>query len=262
MANHPLLGATACLRVGLWVVLAASTGNCQRAAPPPPPKGLPAGAGGSRAEAPVDTRQRMPEVRLAAQGPVKPVKPIYRKPYHFTEDWFSWNVPVWEKAMAPYRGKKNLRYLEVGTFEGASALWMLENILTDPSSRLTLIDPFAGDYRDVFRANLELSGAKARVAAVAGYSQLELRKIPVESCDLVYIDGSHKGADVLEDAVLVWRLVKHGGLLLFDDYRWEGWKQVEPRENRPGPALDAFYEFYGKHFEVIHNGYQIILKRK
>lgn len=34
--SFPMLGATACLRVGLWVVLAASTGNCQRATPAAP----------------------------------------------------------------------------------------------------------------------------------------------------------------------------------------------------------------------------------
>jgi predicted O-methyltransferase YrrM len=252
----PMRGTTACLRVGLWVVLAASTGHCQQAAPPP----TPVGTGASRAGTPSNPRQRMPEVRLAAQGPRQPV--TYRTPYRFTEDWFSWNVPVWEKAMAPYRGKQNLHYLEVGTFEGRSAFWMLENVLTDPSSRLTLIDPFIGEYREIFHANLELSGAEARVAVGAGFSQLELRKLPVESFDLVYIDGSHNGADVLEDAVLAWRLVKHGGLLLFDDYRWEGWKQAEPLDNRPGPALDTFYEIYGKHFELVHNGYQLILRRK
>jgi len=36
--------------------------------------------------------------------------------------------------------------------------------------------------------------------------------------DIVYIDGSHVANDVLQDAVLVWQLVKVGGFMIFDDY--------------------------------------------
>jgi predicted O-methyltransferase YrrM len=202
----------------------------------------------------------MPNVALGSLD--RTLQHVYQHAYQLTDDWFSRNIPVWEKATAPYRGKPNLHYLEVGTFEGRSAFWMLENVLTDRSSRMTLIDLFDGDYKKRFQTNLEASGAKARVATVEGYSQIELRKIPIESCDVVYIDGSHKANDVLEDAVLAWRLVKKGGLLIFDDYRSLGWNKVEPPENRPGPGIDTFYEFLGEHFEVIHNGYQLILRRK
>ena len=40
------------------------------------------------------------------------------------------------------------------------------------------------------------------------------------SFDLVYVDGSHLAADVLQDAVLSFRLLRSGGLLIFDDYLW------------------------------------------
>ena len=49
-----------------------------------------------------------------------------------------------------------------------------------------------------------------------------LRRLPLESFDIIYIDGSHAVNDVLEDAVLSFRLLKPEGILIFDDYRWVG----------------------------------------
>ena len=44
---------------------------------------------------------------------------------------------------APYRGRPGLRYLEVGVFEGRSLLWMIDQVLTHPSSQATGIDILA-----------------------------------------------------------------------------------------------------------------------
>jgi len=41
-----------------------------------------------------------------------------------------------------------------------------------------------------------------------------------DSCDLVYVDGSHLAADGLQDAVLNFRLLRSGGLVIFDDDLW------------------------------------------
>jgi predicted O-methyltransferase YrrM len=169
---------------------------------------------------------------------------------------------VWEKAMASYKGKPGLRYLEIGVFEGRSMMWMLENILTDPTSSAVGIDPFLADYKDRYRANLTKSGHESRVTTIVGYSQVELRKLPLDSFDIIYVDGSHTASDVLEDAVLSLRLLKRRGTLIFDDYRWSGLEKLEPPENRPERAVEVFYAIYGKQFEVIHNGYQVIFLRK
>ncbi len=60
--------------------------------------------------------------------------------------------------------------LEIGVFEGRSTVWLLENILTHPSSTLTYVDTFAGgaehesqdltDLESRFRANTEPHRAK------------------------------------------------------------------------------------------------------
>ncbi len=200
----------------------------------------------------------MPAVVVAA--PEKR-EAIYRKPYTFTEDWSGDHLSVWAKVLEPWRGNPNLRYLEIGLFEGGSMLWMLENILTDQSCRVTGIDCFDGELRDRFYGNLHLSGAEDRVTVMNEFSQTALRKLPLDSFDIIYIDGSHVQCDVLEDAVLCWRLLKKGGLLIFDDYHYLKPFPVPEGYACPKVAVDAFYACFHHRCEVVHNGTQAIVRK-
>jgi len=193
-----------------------------------------------------------------------PYPNAYLKQYDFTKDWFSANIPVWEKVLEPFKGKANVNYLEVGAYEGRSVIWMLENILTDSTARLTAIDIFQGPYKDKYFKNIELSGSSDKVTTITNYSQLALRDLPFESFDIIYIDGSHAKCDVLEDAVLSWRLLKEGGLLIFDDYRYIGTfnsGELGDPKDFPKTAIDIFVHCFENHFDVVHNAYQLILRR-
>lgn len=183
----------------------------------------------------------------------------YQKPYRFSTDWFTSRIPVWEEALRPLKGQPQLHYLEIGVFEGRSALWMLENVLTHPASRMTCIDTFPGQLEDRFRANLALSGMAEKVTVLKGYSQEILKSLPPGSFDLIYIDGSHVAKDVLTDAVLSWQLLKTGGMLIFDDYRWA--RRRLPPEERPQVAIDSFLRVYRREYDLIHKKHQVILKK-
>jgi predicted O-methyltransferase YrrM len=193
-------------------------------------------------------------------GPEQDVPPPSNSAkYDLTFDWFTSAVPIWTELLAPMRGKPDLRYLEIGVFEGRSALWMLENILTHPSARLTAVDLFADDLEQRFRANLDRSGQAAKATILKGRSQHVLRGLDIESFDIIYIDGGHTADNVLADLVLSWDLVKPGGLVILDDY---GWKDKElPDELRPQVAVDAFITANRNYLEVVHRGYQAILKK-
>ena len=188
----------------------------------------------------------------------------YKKNYDFGNDYFTRNLPVWRKLFAPLKGE-GLNYLEVGAYEGRSVIWMLENVLTDPNCRVTAIDLFDGPFKDKYYANIKLSGFADKVTTIENYSQLALRELPLDSFDIIYIDGSHAKADVLEDAVLSWRLLKKGGLLIFDDYQYIGtfdhWDMGNAYDF-PKAGIDAFAQCFVDKFEVVHNDYQFIVRRK
>lgn len=197
---------------------------------------------------------------LAERG--APASP-YRRDYEFTADWFTEHIPIWQQALASYAGRPNVQYLEIGVWEGRSAIWMLENVLTHPSSGMVAVDLWgAGDAqvaRQRWLANVERSGAADRVTTIQGFSQVELRKLALDRFDIIYIDGSHRAADTLEDAVLCWRLLKPGGVVIFDDYRWQAYL---PISERPQKAIEDFYWYYRTAIETIHVEYQVIFRKK
>lgn len=182
------------------------------------------------------------------------------KKYHFTSDWFSWKNAAWEDVLKPYKGKPGVHYLEIGLYEGRSAFWILENILTHPSARLTGIDIFPPDVEKRFYANLKISGFESRVTPIKGFSHQVLKQLDENTFDIIYIDGGHTADCVLADAVLSWPLLKEGGILIFDDYLWEN--KGYPPPMKPKVAIDSFITAYINHMEVIYRDYQIILKKR
>lgn len=185
-------------------------------------------------------------------------------PYHFTTRWHTKVIDNWALQLADYRGRPNLRYLEIGVFEGRSVIWMLENVLTDPSSLITAIDVFMADYEQTFDANVRAAGATDRISKLVGPSQQHLRPLEPASFDIIYVDGSHTADDVLADAVLAWPLLRDGGLMIFDDYGWEGRPTGGPLplELLPRLAIDAFITAYRNEIELVHRDYQVFVRRK
>lgn len=182
------------------------------------------------------------------------------KKYNFLmQDQFSEYIPVWREALQRFKGKPDIHYLEIGVAEGRATLWMLENILTHPISKATCIDIFPGDLRERFLANIKASGFTDKVITITGRSQIEVRNLPLNSFDVIFIDGSHTANDVLTDAILSWQVLKNEGVIIFDAYLWE---KGLPEELRPQIAIEAFLTAYRNYLEVIsRNQFQVIIKK-
>jgi len=177
----------------------------------------------------------------------------------FSNSWFATNQKVWEGVLEPMKGKPNLRYLEVGVFEGQSFVWMFENVLTDSSSVATAIDLFFADgLEERFTENIERAGVTDRVTTIKGFSNDALRPLTPDSFDIIYIDGSHTAANVLRDGLLSWDLLKKGGILIFDDYALA---PRFPSTLRPREMIDAMVTAFGKEIEVLHRGWQLIFRK-
>lgn len=180
--------------------------------------------------------------------------------YNFSQDLFSNNIPIWEKIFFDFKGKPNLNYLEIGVFEGRSVIWMLENILTHPTTKVTCIDIFPKNLKEIFETNIEKSGFKNKVTTISGMSQDKLKHLPHDSFDIIYIDGSHTAEDVLADGVLSWPILKNNGILIFDDYLL--YRKERPSELRPMIAIDAFITSHRNYIEIIHHKRQVFLKKQ
>jgi predicted O-methyltransferase YrrM len=188
--------------------------------------------------------------------------------YIFTVDWFSYNIPVWTQYLRELKDKPDLRFLEIGSFQGRSTVWLLENILTNDTSAITCIDTFEGSVEhiinfqndiknlfDIFSHNI--SKFKNKVNIIKDKSQVALKQIN-EQYDFIYIDGDHKASSVIEDAILSFSLLKKGGIMIFDDYQWFGMKKFI---DNPKPAIDAFLEIYADKLTVLYKDYQVIIEK-
>jgi predicted O-methyltransferase YrrM len=174
--------------------------------------------------------------------------------YLFTTDWFSKNKETWSRILSRFRGAPNVKALEIGVFEGRSSLWLLENILTGQGSSLVCMDK-------TFNPNFMTNTApfKAKIKMLRNYSQIALRDpaFTTPVYDIIYIDGGHRACEVMEDAVLCFRVLKKGGILIFDDYLWK----KEGPISEPKMAINAFLSIYTDQIKLLHKQYQVIITK-
>lgn len=199
----------------------------------------------------------------------------------FLTDWFSRNTDIWNTHLAKFQGLPHQHFLEVGSWDGRSACWLLQNILTGEGSTLTCIDlfpminreqieqyssdwnlpspqPDSIDIEERFDENIRTIGATSRVIKRKGFSWDILGKLTAESYHCIYIDGSHRAHHALQDGVLSWPLLREGGILIFDDYELPALYGV----GYPKPGIDAFLTIFGEFCTLLHRGFQVILRKE
>ncbi|WP_420405754.1 class I SAM-dependent methyltransferase [Nisaea sp.] len=180
----------------------------------------------------------------------------------FTTNWFEMSKPRWE-ALIPQAQPS--RILEIGSYEGASACFVIEKLGNQKPIEIHCIDTWEGSIetreQDMpaverrFDTNtaivIEKATHEVKLTKHKGRSDRILARLLAEGYagyfDLVYVDGSHQAPDVLCDAVLGFRLCRPRGIMIFDDYLWTDRSASEPDVLRtPKPAIDAFTNLYSK----------------
>jgi predicted O-methyltransferase YrrM len=179
--------------------------------------------------------------------------------YVFTEHYAAQHTQYWLEYLSHLRDKPNVRFLEVGSFEGDSAIWFLENILTHPTATITCIDPFLRAGSEArFDHNVRVSACDSKLIKVKGRSESLMPAMEQGAYDAIYIDGNHDAVNVLMDAVAGWRLLKEGGIMIFDDYQW---RPDRPPTARPQMAIDLFLGVMSSGLTLLHKDYQVIVRK-
>lgn len=162
--------------------------------------------------------------------------------------------------------------LEIGSYEGRSAHWFLENVC----ETIDCVDPFKFDdtiglapppdieigerIKEEFEANLGQFNTRVKLFEMTseaflfgGWSEFYSER-PIY--DGAYVDGCHATSVVLMDLVGVWTFLRPGGLLLVDDL------QIREPDRHVERAWEAFEACYRSRYHLVGDTDRQICIRK
>lgn len=182
-------------------------------------------------------------------------------------NWFSMGAEwYFNKHLKHLEGKK-INVLQIGAYTGDATVWLMENVLTHPESRLWDVDTWLGsdeeahhlmDFSDVERVYDEKTSGYAPKLFKTKMKSTEFFRHHDFDYDFIYVDGDHHAGAVLMDALFCLDYLKPGGIIAFDDYTWGENLHIW---ERPKPAIDAIMSCYADKFEIMDVGSQVWLKR-
>jgi len=199
---------------------------------------------------------------------------MFDKKYKFNEEWFDIAIPTWTEVFNN-TDRKVKDVLEIGCYEGRATVWLCENALTEVGGTYDVVDTFEGSLiesgmvhvknrqaqglsriEENFRHNISFF-PEIDFTIYKGYSQKVLPQLSEEKMyDLIYIDASHRADDTLVDAYFAHKLLKPGGILIFDDFAWKDPKDMSPI-NSPELGIRMFAQLYLEQYDVLFQGYQV-----
>ena len=163
--------------------------------------------------------------------------------------------------------------IEIGVFEGNTTFNLTSSIISIvPEYKHYAIDPYGvsadlkadqiSNAEALFRNNLENYEHKNHIEFMHMSSNDALLKLHARGvkADLIYIDGDHRAATVLEDLVLGFNLLQPNGIMLCDDC--VSWRSDRLQDN-PKLAVDSFINCYWDRVAVeqLDNGFQIAIRK-
>ncbi|MEM8830776.1 MAG: tetratricopeptide repeat protein [Cyanobacteria bacterium P01_G01_bin.19] len=179
--------------------------------------------------------------------------------YFFTLDIFSHRIEVWTEQLRSLMVAADINALEVGFYQGMSACWLLDTILTHDTARLTCIDE---NYHPKLKENISKTGSEAKVNLLAGNSHELLAGLPPASFDLINLQDRCKLTDHTEkNTELAWQLLKPQGLMIFNYY---GWRNPADSKEDPKIGIDRFLNSIKGQWQTTYQSpqtFQLIVRK-
>ena len=157
---------------------------------------------------------------------------------------------------------KDFKYLEIGSYEGNSALYVSTNF---PKSSVTCVDLWEGveEYEgkdfSIIEKNFDFN--------LQGLNNINKIKSTSENFfiknkimfDFIYVDGNHKFDYVFRDCENALRFLNKGGVLVCDDYIWNYYKELL---DNPCYAINSFIKKKSREIKVLSvTNSQIFIKK-
>lgn len=162
--------------------------------------------------------------------------------------WSLKREDVLENVVEAVKGVKSqfIRYLEIGSFEGASTVWMMMHL--PDGSTIDCIDIY---QQPQWLNNVLVTESSITPNMLVGDSrELAPRLQGLGEYDIIYVDGDHANPTVMIDLVNAYSLVSAKGLVVVDDYH-EKWPDVVK-------AVDSCVEC--GLYEKMYENYGVILR--
>ena len=178
-----------------------------------------------------------------------------------TNDYFSLNAYNFYICLS--RIKKNFKYLEIGSYEGNSALFIANNFKN--CDLIYCLDTWKGSDEHInydskiieknFDNNLKDLKNICKIKDNSDNFFLQNNN----KFEVIYIDGSHLSSQVYKDCLNAWSVLQTNGFLICDDYIWSHYKKIE---DNPCFAINAFLRKIKNQYNLfIVSNNQIFIKK-
>lgn len=179
--------------------------------------------------------------------------------YKFTTNWFDFSEI--KQNLCKYVDPDDVNtFLEIGSYEGASACFISDNFLNVEGSTLVCVDPFdVSDSTSPVYSNMRTTFIN-NLCSSKNWNKIRLRQLysndffekNVNTFTFIYIDGSHLLEDIKSDLLNSLKIIRQDGIIWMDDYA-----SSEPVTT----LINSLYETNKDTLEIIHKGYQIAFRK-
>ena len=178
------------------------------------------------------------------------------KEYKYTQDFLQYdNLKGIKTYLDFYLLNEPINILELGAFEGRSAIFMLENYCQHRDSKITTIDFEFNNQKENLEHNLSVcNNPKLEYIESDFFDILPKLLVKKNKYNLIYIDGGKSSKTTIFQIAIAWQLLEKNGILYLDDYGWGGENNERPRE-----AIDFFLSTYKNDYKIIFQNWQVAL---
>lgn len=167
--------------------------------------------------------------------------------YNFKSFWFLNNFQIFEYFL-PKDLNKKFNYLEIGTYEGLSLLYVLHKYKKINATGIDVINILNKKVKSF--KNLRMLKSDSIIA---------LRKLNQKKkrFDYIYVDGFHHGEHTIVDAIESFKLLQYQGIMIFDDFM-----SVDSKlKYQCSEGLYYFLRFFNKEIKILYFQNLLVIKK-